>query len=150
MVLVVELSLEALEDVGDMGEAMRLERSAGIERALAAAADQDDRAVLAAGHAQHLLCEVRIDIEVRGGVPLDVDRADRVADVIELDLGARVDQQRIRVGLQGLVGLDGGQVFHARLRRRLCGAQPGRTLTAAHMLIPAGDRGAAARRRLIQ
>jgi len=79
--------------------------------ALAAAADQHDRAFLAAGHPQHLVGEVRIDLEVRRRVPLDVDRVDRVADIEVLDLGAAVDQQRIRVGLQGVVGFLGVRCF---------------------------------------
>ena len=78
------------------------------------------RAHLAAGHAQHFLGELGVDLEVRRGVPFDVDRIDRVADVEELDLRAAVDQQRVGIVLDDLVGLLGVQMFHrgSRIVRR--------------------------------
>src|SRR5688572_5989921 len=45
MVLLVELTLEAMKDIRDLGEPGFLERAAGVERAITASADEDDGAI---------------------------------------------------------------------------------------------------------
>jgi hypothetical protein len=112
VVLVVERAFETLEHVVDLGKPGLLQRLAGADRALAAAADEQDRPVHARDLA-HLADEVRIDLPVRTVVPSDVMRADRVADEQVLHLAAAVDEHRLRVLVQELVGFLGLQVFHA-------------------------------------
>ena len=103
MMLVVERAFEAVEDVVDLGEAGLLEREPGIDRAMAAAADQHDRPV----HARdllHLADEMRIDFPVGAVVPRDVLRAHRMADEQVLHLAAAIDEHRLRILLQEVVG----------------------------------------------
>ena len=121
---VVERPLESVEHVVDVGEAGLLQREAGVERAVAAAADQHDRAIHA-GDLLHLADEVRVDFPVGAVVPRDVVRADRVADEEVLHLAAAVDEDRRRIVVEELRGFGGLQVFHGRKsstrrRRRLC------------------------------
>src|SRR4051812_15832301 len=111
MMAFVERPFEAVEHVIDLAEACLLERLAGADRALAASADDDHRAIDARNLA-HLTDEVRIDLPVGTVVPRHEMRADRVADKEVLDLAATVDQHRIRVLAQKVVRLSRFQMFH--------------------------------------
>ncbi len=98
---VVERALEAVQHVVDVGEARLFQRDAGVERAVAAAADQHDRAV----HARdllHLADEMRVDLPVGTVVPGDVMRADRMTDEEVLHLAAAVDEDRRRIVVEEL------------------------------------------------
>ncbi len=53
MKLVIEFTLETFFDIGHMGETCRIQSMAGIQSALAAAADQVNRAILATRLALH-------------------------------------------------------------------------------------------------
>src|SRR5687768_17233072 len=98
VVLFVELSLESVQHVVDLGESRSLERMAGIERAVAAAANQHYGAVNARSFS-HVSDEIGIDVPVRAIVPGDVDRARRMTDKQELHLAAAVDENRVGIGV---------------------------------------------------
>ena len=81
MVGVVEFAFEAVQDVVDAGEAGGLQRVAGIDRAVARAADDHDGAVMhVAGELPHLADEMRIDVPVGTVVPGDMKRAGGMAE----------------------------------------------------------------------
>src|SRR5574341_42215 len=115
----VERSLEAVRDVVDAREAVTLELLARLLRAVAAAADEHDRAhrVVGAGQLLHLPNEVRIDLPVRTVVPRNVQRPHRVADEEVLHLAPAVDEQRIGILLQEFQRLLGLEVLHCAYYR---------------------------------
>ena len=105
----VERALEAVEHVVDVRETGLLQRETGVDRAVAAAADQHDRPVHA-GDFLHLPDEMRVDLPVGPVVPGDVVRADRVADEEVLHLRPAVDEDGRRVLVQEVVRLARCQV----------------------------------------
>ena len=127
MVLGIELALKAFEHIAHAGKTAFLKSEPGIDRQLAAAADQDDRAVLATGHARDLVGKMWVDLKIRLGIPFDVDRINRVAYVIKLGLGAAIDQQGVRIVLKGLVSLLGGEMVHMCLLARIVVLRPKKT-----------------------
>ena len=97
--------------MGHVGEAGGLQRLAGGQGALAAAADQQHRAAFVAGLALHGRGKAcRVGRQVRVFIPGDVFHARRAADVQGLDLHAHVHKQRLGPLLQQLPSLFGQQV----------------------------------------
>ena len=106
MVVIVEFTLKAVQDVEDLRKACFFQRPSGIQRAITAAADDDHRAV-DAGRLFDMSDKVRVDIPVGTVIPGDVDRADGVADEQIFHLAAAVDEYRVRILLEELSGLFG-------------------------------------------
>src|SRR5512134_622094 len=122
VVLLVELAFEAVQHVPHFREAGFLERAAGVERAVAAAADEDDRAV----DARRLLYvrdEIRVHFPVRAVVPRHEDRARRMPHEQVLHLAAAIDEDRVRILLQELVGLSRLEMLDFRFPRLAAGPE---------------------------
>jgi hypothetical protein len=103
MVVVVEFAFEAVQHVVHAGEAGGFERVAGIDRAVAAAADQHHGAVVGvAGEFLHFADEMRIDLPVGAVVPGHMQRPRRMADEEEFHLAAAIDEQRLGIVVQNL------------------------------------------------
>jgi hypothetical protein len=87
--------------------------------AVAAAADQDDRAlrVIRARELLHLADEVRVDLPVGPVVPCSVQGAHRVADEQKFHFAAAVDEQRVGVLAQELLHLLGLEMVHGTYYR---------------------------------
>src|SRR5688572_10933041 len=122
MVLLVELTLEAMQDVPDLGEPRFLERAPGVERAITATADEDDGAI-DARRLLHVRDEVGIHFPVRTVVPRHQDRAGRVPHEQVLHLAAAVDEDRIGILLEKRISLSRLEVLHHALARLLKGAE---------------------------
>jgi hypothetical protein len=98
VVIVVERAFETFQHVDHLREAGRLQRLAGIDRAIAAAADEQHRPrQVALDHPRHLGGELRVDLPIRRLLPGDMLGADRMADVHVLDFGPAIDQHGLRV-----------------------------------------------------
>ena len=112
MMAVVELTLEAMQHVVDLGKAGLLERGSGIQRAIAGAADQHDgaRGMVGTGQPLDLTDELRVDLPVRAIIPADMMGANRMTDEQVFHLAAAVDKQGIR-----LTGKKRCRVFRAEM-----------------------------------
>ena len=106
MVVVVEFAFKSVQHVVDLGKPGFFQRTAGIERAVAAAADHHDGPV-DAGRLFDVGDKMRVDVPVGAIVPGDVDRADRMADEQIFHFAAAVDEYRVPVLLEELSGLFG-------------------------------------------
>src|SRR5512146_2719192 len=115
---IIELALEPVQDIVDLGEPCALERLAGFLRAVSAAANEQDRApgVIGACEFLHLTYEMRIDFPIGAVVPGHVQRSDRMADEQILHLAAAIDEQCIRVLMQELVGFLGFGIIRQHLQ----------------------------------
>src|SRR5690606_34406322 len=109
----VEVAFEAVGDIDGLAEAGGFQGFGGRGRALAAAADQDDRPVggVARQHAD-LAHEVRIQVPFGAILPGDVVRAHRVADEIEFGVAAAVDEQGLGVLCEEAAGLARKHFLH--------------------------------------
>src|SRR2546422_1643725 len=116
----VELALEAVQDVHHAVEARALQRLASLDGPVAAAADEHHRPFheIGAGELLHLPDEMRVELPLGAVVPGDHHRAQRVPYEHVLHLAAAVDEQRVRVLLEELVGFPGFQMVHGRNYRR--------------------------------
>ena len=93
MVMVVEFAFEAVQYVIDAGESGGFEFLGGIDRAIAAPADQHDRSVVGmAGEFFHFPGEMGVDLPVGTVVPGNVQCPGRMADEQELHFAAAVDE----------------------------------------------------------
>jgi len=106
MVVVVEFTFKAVQHVEDLGKPGLFQRTSGIERAVAAAADHHDGPV-DAGRFFDVGDKMRVDVPVGAVVPGDVDRADGMADEQIFHLAATVDEYRVPILLEELGGLFG-------------------------------------------
>jgi hypothetical protein len=113
-VLVVEFALEAVEHIAHLAETRLLQRKARLFRAVAAAADQDDRAIDARRFLD-VSNEIRVDVSIGTVVPWNHHGTDRMADEQELHLAAAVDEQRERIFFQELMGFFRRQMIHNSL-----------------------------------
>ena len=96
--VVVELALEAIQHVVNVGETVLFQILASFLRAVARPAYQDHRSVMRGGHA-HLAEKMRVQIPIDALVPGDQDGADRVADKKKFKFRAAIDQYRISLFL---------------------------------------------------
>ncbi len=116
LVLLVELALESVQYIIDIGEAYLLECDARIDGAIAAAANNHHRAVDARG-LFYLRNKVRINFPIRSIVPRNYHRADGMADKKELHFAAAINEQRIWIHLQERMGLTRLEMLHEEMTR---------------------------------
>ncbi len=109
--LVVEFTLESMQHVVDLGKAGTFQRVAGVERAIAAAADDDDWPV-DAGRLFDMGDEMRVDVPVGTVIPCHMDGSDWMANKKIFHFAAAIDEYRIWILLEEFVGLFGFKVFH--------------------------------------
>lgn len=118
MIVIIERSLEAFENIDHPRKARRFQRLAGMQRTMTAAADEQHRALqITADQPLHLAGEFRIDLPVRGLLPGDMLGTDRMPDVHMFDLGTAIDQQGARLPLQECMGGNGVEVIHRHIRK---------------------------------
>jgi len=113
VMVLVEFALESVQHVVDFGEACFFERAAGIERAVAAAADQNDGAI-DTGRFLYMCDKIRVDFPIRAVVPRHQDRARGMTHEQVLHLAAAVDEDGIRILPEKFVGFLGLEVFHRK------------------------------------
>lgn len=111
MMLVVKFALEPVQHVVDLGKAGVFKRAPCVERAIAAPADDDYRAVYA-GRLFDMGDEMRVDVPIGAVIPSDMNGSDRMADEKIFHLAAAIDEYRVRILLEKFVGLFGFKVFH--------------------------------------
>src|SRR5487761_1977209 len=114
VVTFVQRTLEAVDDVVNLGESGLLEFLARGGRALPAAADQHDRTVHAR-HFLHLPDEMRVHLPVGRLVPRHVVGPRRVADEQVFHFAAAIDHHCLRALVQEVEGFAGFQVLHRRM-----------------------------------
>ena len=89
-----------------------------VDRAIAAAADEQHRAAqVALDHPRHLGGELRIDFPIRPLLPGDMLGTGRMADVHVLDFRPAIDQNGLRVVVQKIVGGLGVEMLHRHIRK---------------------------------
>jgi 5-methyltetrahydrofolate--homocysteine methyltransferase len=109
----VQIALKAVQDVDHVAKALSHQGFGGVDRALATAAKQQDRAVFAARLVEDQGTKLLgVGGEIGVFVPGDVDGTGGTADIHGLDFHADVDQQTFGVGLHKGPGFAGGQVSH--------------------------------------
>ena len=114
--LLIKLAFEAVQHVVDFGEAGLFQCAAGVERTVAAAADQHYRTIDAGGFF-YMCHKIGINVPVRPVVPRNVNCACRMTDEQVFHLAAAVDEHGLRMLLEELLRLGGFQVFHLVLVR---------------------------------
>ncbi len=118
MKLLIERPFKALHDVINLGKTRRLQSLASVERTLAAAANDQHRALQIAAHqALYLGGEFRVDLPIRRFLPGHMLGPDRMADIHMLDFGTTIDKNSLRMGLQEGMGGAGIKVLHRFIRR---------------------------------
>lgn len=117
MKVVVQRSLEAFENINYPGKARRFQSITGVQRTMAATADQQDRTPqITANQTLHLVREPGINLPVGSLLPGHMLGADRMADIHVLDLGSTVNQHGMRLPLQERVGCYGVEMIHRHIR----------------------------------
>jgi len=115
LVVVIEITLEALEDVIDLGEARTFERLTGVHTAIARPTNQHHWPIdgVATGFF-HLADKMRIDVPVRPVIPRNHHRADWMAHKQKLHLTAAIDEYSRRILCQKVVRVVRLEVFHRK------------------------------------
>ena len=109
--IVVEFALESMKHGVALGKAGCFKRVTGVERAIAAPADNDHGSVNA-GRLFDMSDEMRIDVPVGAVIPCHMDGPDGMANEQVFHFTATINEYRIRSLLEEFVGLFGFQVFH--------------------------------------
>lgn len=102
-----------MKHVVNLGKTGVFKRVTSVERAIAAPADDDYRAI-DAGCLFDVGDEMRIDIPVGTIIPGHMDGPDGMANEQIFHFAAAIDEYRIRILLEEFVGLFGFKVFHGR------------------------------------
>ena len=114
LVVVVELTLKAFQHIDHLGKSGLLQGNAGVDRALATAANQHHRRVFGGGELLDRLDKLRgIRFEIRIVNPGDIDRAGRATHVLGLDFHAHIQKQDVGLLLKKSPSFFGEDVFHA-------------------------------------
>ncbi len=109
--IVVELALESVKHVEDLGKTSGLKRVTGVERAIAAPANDDYRAV-DAGRFFDMGDEMRVYVPVGAVIPCHMDGSHWVANEQIFHFAAAIHEYRIRILFEKFVGLFGFKMFH--------------------------------------
>ena len=110
---IVQLALEPVQHVVNIGVAGSLKGQARIKRALAAAANQQHWGAFIGNLVMHQLHKLfGVGGEIGVLVPRHIDRTGRAADIQRLDLHADVDQHSGWLRLQNIPGNGWQNVFH--------------------------------------
>jgi len=113
---VIQVALEPVQYIVDVGETGTLERLARLDRAVAAATDQDDGPMCMVGpcHLLDLTDEMRVDLPVGPVIPGDVQRTGRMPDEQVLHLAAAIHEERLRRVVQEFERLTRREMLHSR------------------------------------
>lgn len=114
MMVLIQVALETVQHVINIGEARLFQREPGIHGATARTADQHNGAI-EAGRLFYLCNEVRIDFPFGPVYPWDQYGTLRVADKHVLHFTAHIDEYRLWIRLQEVEGFLGGKVLHSRV-----------------------------------
>ena len=118
MKIVIQRALKAFHDIDHLRKTRRLQSIASVERTLAAAANDQHRALqIATQQALYLGGEFRVDLPIRRFLPGHMLGPDRMANIHMLDFGTTIDKNSLRMGLQEGMGGAGIKVLHRFIRR---------------------------------
>lgn len=117
MHVVVALAFEAVQHVDDLGKPGSQQRRAGLDAAMAAAANQYHRPVqIAFGQAARLGDEVAVGLPVLAVVPRQMNRAYRMSDKVVFDGAAYIQKQRLLLPGKELMAFVRSQMSHGAQR----------------------------------